>query len=76
MLFAAGYDAEDIADMNPDERAAEAADALTQGVEPIDETEAARRMAEHVQAPPVVDVQGLQQAVAGKPRAQRPRSAP
>ena len=40
LLFAAGYDAEDITDMNPEERAAEVAEALTQGVEPIDEADA------------------------------------
>ena len=36
--------------MNPDECAADAEEALAQGVEPIDEAEAARWMTEHAQA--------------------------
>ena len=47
VLFAAGYDAENIADTNPEERAEQVREAREQGVEPIDETEAARRTAEH-----------------------------
>ena len=47
VLFAAGYNAANIADTNPEERAEEVREAREQGVEPIDETEAARRMAEH-----------------------------
>ena len=67
---------EEIADMNPDERAAEAADALAQGVEPIDETEAARRMAEHVQAPRRSSTCRGCSRRSGRPPAPRPRSAP
>ena len=71
VLFAAGYDAEDIADMNPEERAAEAADALKQGVEPIDESEAARRMAEHVPVP-ILPPAGLAAGGRRRPRAPVP----
>ncbi len=44
VLFAAGYDAENIADMSPEERAAEVADARDQGVTGIDPGEAQRRI--------------------------------
>jgi len=46
VLFAAGYDAEAIADMSPEERAAEARDAADQGVTAIDPQETASRLSE------------------------------
>ena len=73
VLFVAGYSAEDIADMNPDERAAEAAEARTQGVEPIDETEAARRMTEHAKAQRLIDICSRR---SGRPPAPAPPQRP
>ena len=77
MLFAAGYTAEDIADMNPDERAAEAEEERTQGVEPIEEAEAGQRMADHAGASPAtIPAEELQQAVGETPRPGAPAAPP
>ena len=61
--------------MNPEERTAEAEEARAQGVEPIDEAEAAQRMAEHAPAP-ILPPEELQQAVGETPRPSAPAAPP